>query len=159
MSSIRIFLLLQLFDFFTMTSEKVFSKLRDSMIQNQIISRGIENPSIIEAMRSVPRHKFGKSILSLYLYLLRSFRFSHQSLLRRLSTSNWTWTNHVTAIHCCSYATSSSCQRRRQCLRDRNWVWICSCSDISNREECLFVRDHPRTWRNGEGNHRTSGIC
>lgn len=53
-------LLLSFVKFVTMSSaEQLFAKLRNSMVQNQIISRGVRNLSIIEAMKHVPRHKFG----------------------------------------------------------------------------------------------------
>ena len=41
-----------------MTNEFLFAKMRNSMIRSQIIQRGIDSPQIIDAMMSVPRHKF-----------------------------------------------------------------------------------------------------
>ncbi len=35
-----------------------FKKARDRMVETQLISRGIRNPRVLEAMRKVPRHLF-----------------------------------------------------------------------------------------------------
>ncbi len=40
------------------TEEKGFSELRGSMVDNQIISRGVKDTRVIEAMKKVPRHLF-----------------------------------------------------------------------------------------------------
>ena len=42
-----------------MTTELIkYKKLRDEMVKRQIESRGITDPKVLEAMRSVPRHLF-----------------------------------------------------------------------------------------------------
>ncbi len=38
--------------------ENTYADLRNSMVQHQIISRGISHPGVIRAMLEVPRHKF-----------------------------------------------------------------------------------------------------
>jgi len=38
--------------------EKKFQKLRDQMVEEQIIGRGVRDPKVIEAMQKVPRHKY-----------------------------------------------------------------------------------------------------
>lgn len=35
-----------------------YTKLRERMVKNQLLSRDIEDPAVVEAMRSVPRHRF-----------------------------------------------------------------------------------------------------
>ncbi len=35
-----------------------YAKLRERMVKNQLLSRDIEDPAVVEAMRSVPRHRF-----------------------------------------------------------------------------------------------------
>ena len=35
-----------------------FQKARDRMVETQLVSRGIQDPRVLEAMRKVPRHKF-----------------------------------------------------------------------------------------------------
>ena len=35
-----------------------FSKKRGEMVKNQIQSRGVKNPAVLDAMRKVPRHRF-----------------------------------------------------------------------------------------------------
>ena len=39
-------------------SEKRFKRLREEMVNTQIIARGITDPSVLNAMRTVPRHRF-----------------------------------------------------------------------------------------------------
>jgi protein-L-isoaspartate(D-aspartate) O-methyltransferase len=39
-------------------SKSRFSHLREHMVADQVIARGIEDPRVIEAMRTVPRHLF-----------------------------------------------------------------------------------------------------
>ena len=38
--------------------EEVFASLRSRMVDTQIIGRGVHDPAVIDAMRSVPRHFF-----------------------------------------------------------------------------------------------------
>jgi protein-L-isoaspartate(D-aspartate) O-methyltransferase len=40
------------------TSDREFSLLRQSLVENWIETRGIKNPDVIRAMKTVPRHKF-----------------------------------------------------------------------------------------------------
>jgi protein-L-isoaspartate(D-aspartate) O-methyltransferase len=39
-------------------TEKRYKRLRDEMVETQIIARGISDPSVISALRTVPRHRF-----------------------------------------------------------------------------------------------------
>jgi protein-L-isoaspartate(D-aspartate) O-methyltransferase len=43
---------------FLMNEPDQFKDVRDRMVQEQLISRGIRNPKVLNAMRSVPRHLF-----------------------------------------------------------------------------------------------------
>ena len=45
-----------------------FEKLRENMVKEQIIKRGIRDPGVIKAMRKVPRHEFvsGKEMMNAY---------------------------------------------------------------------------------------------
>ncbi|MFW6137189.1 MAG: protein-L-isoaspartate(D-aspartate) O-methyltransferase [Candidatus Aminicenantaceae bacterium] len=38
--------------------EKIYRQLRENMVRNQIEARGVEDPLVLQAMRSVPRHLF-----------------------------------------------------------------------------------------------------
>jgi protein-L-isoaspartate(D-aspartate) O-methyltransferase len=40
------------------TEDEEFTGLRSKMVEEQIAARGITDPAVLEAMRSVPRHKF-----------------------------------------------------------------------------------------------------
>lgn len=40
------------------SGEPVYDKLRETMVREQIVSRGISDESVIAAMRKVPRHRF-----------------------------------------------------------------------------------------------------
>jgi len=39
-------------------SEEYFRKLRESMVKDQLMARGISDKKVLDAMRKVPRHKF-----------------------------------------------------------------------------------------------------
>ncbi|RLD10944.1 protein-L-isoaspartate O-methyltransferase [candidate division KSB1 bacterium] len=39
-------------------SEEYYQKLRQAMVEQQIIARGVKDPRVIKAMETVPRHKF-----------------------------------------------------------------------------------------------------
>lgn len=39
-------------------AEAIFGNMRNFMVDRQLISRGLSNPSVLEAMRTVPRHEF-----------------------------------------------------------------------------------------------------
>ena len=39
-------------------SAEKFTLLRNNMVESQIISRGVKEPLVIKAMRTVPRHRF-----------------------------------------------------------------------------------------------------
>lgn len=41
-----------------MTDDALFDLDREDMVQNQIITRGVHSPQVLEAMRSIPRHFF-----------------------------------------------------------------------------------------------------
>ena len=45
-----------------------FQKARDRMVETQIISRGIKDPRLIEALRKVPRHLFVEEALKEQAY-------------------------------------------------------------------------------------------
>jgi protein-L-isoaspartate(D-aspartate) O-methyltransferase len=49
-------------------SEKMYEKMRLSMVEDQIERRGIKNESVLEAMRKVPRHEFVPDHLKKYAY-------------------------------------------------------------------------------------------
>lgn len=49
-------------------SEKMYEKMRISMVEDQIEKRGIKNESVLEAMRKVPRHEFVPDYLKKYAY-------------------------------------------------------------------------------------------
>jgi protein-L-isoaspartate(D-aspartate) O-methyltransferase len=49
-------------------SEKMYEKLRISMVQDQIERRGIHDAKVLQAMRKVPRHKFVPDHLRKYAY-------------------------------------------------------------------------------------------
>jgi protein-L-isoaspartate(D-aspartate) O-methyltransferase len=49
-------------------SEKMYEKMRLSMVQDQIERRGIHNEKVLQAMRKVPRHKFIPEHLRKYAY-------------------------------------------------------------------------------------------
>jgi protein-L-isoaspartate(D-aspartate) O-methyltransferase len=49
-------------------SEKMYEKLRISMVQDQIERRGIHDPKVLQAMRKVPRHKFVPDHLRKFAY-------------------------------------------------------------------------------------------
>jgi len=49
-------------------SEKMYEKMRLSMVEDQIERRGINNESVLEAMRKVPRHEFVPDHLKKYAY-------------------------------------------------------------------------------------------
>lgn len=38
--------------------DRIFREKRDAMLKDQLIPRGIKNPLVLEAMRSIPRHLF-----------------------------------------------------------------------------------------------------
>ena len=42
----------------TSTTETEYAALREAMVANQVEMRGIKNPRVLAAMRSVPRHRF-----------------------------------------------------------------------------------------------------
>jgi len=48
--------------------DKMYEKLRHSMVREQIERRGVEDESVLEAMRKVPRHKFVPDNLIKYAY-------------------------------------------------------------------------------------------
>lgn len=43
-------------------------RLREAMVRNQIESRGVSNPDVLAAMRTVPRHQFVQPALALHAY-------------------------------------------------------------------------------------------
>ena len=43
--------------------EALYSRLREEMIQTQIVARGIRDPRVIEALRRIPRHAFVEEAL------------------------------------------------------------------------------------------------
>ena len=45
-------------DNYTPTEEKEYKTMRSEMVKRQIIARGVKNPMVIEAMKTVPRHLF-----------------------------------------------------------------------------------------------------
>jgi len=49
-------------------SEKMYEKMRISMVQDQIERRGIHDEKVLQAMRKVPRHKFVPDHLRKYAY-------------------------------------------------------------------------------------------
>jgi protein-L-isoaspartate(D-aspartate) O-methyltransferase len=49
-------------------SEKMYEKMRISMVEDQIEKRGVKNESVLEAMRKVPRHEFVPDYLKKYAY-------------------------------------------------------------------------------------------
>ena len=50
-------------------SEEHFDTLRNNMVENQIIARGVKDPLVIKAMRTVPRHLFIPKDDAAYAYL------------------------------------------------------------------------------------------
>lgn len=50
------------------SEEDKYSELRNSMVDNQIIARGIEDVKVIKAMRKVPRHEFVDKDFKKYAY-------------------------------------------------------------------------------------------
>ena len=49
-------------------SEKMYEKMRLSMVEDQIERRGVNNENVLEAMREVPRHEFVPDHLKKYAY-------------------------------------------------------------------------------------------
>lgn len=49
-------------------SEKMYEKMRISMVEDQIKRRGVNNENVLEAMREVPRHEFVPDHLKKYAY-------------------------------------------------------------------------------------------
>jgi protein-L-isoaspartate(D-aspartate) O-methyltransferase len=49
-------------------SEKMYEKMRLTMVSEQIEKRGIQNESVLQAMRKVPRHEFVPTHLKKYAY-------------------------------------------------------------------------------------------
>lgn len=45
-----------------------YEKIRERMVQEQLLPRGIENPSVLHAMRTVPRHLFVEGALHAQAY-------------------------------------------------------------------------------------------
>lgn len=41
-----------------MTNDALFDIDREDMVENQIVSRGVHSPQVLEAMRAIPRHSF-----------------------------------------------------------------------------------------------------
>lgn len=50
-------------------SAEKFELLRNNMVESQIISRGVKDPLVIKAMRTVPRHRFIPKDEAAYAYL------------------------------------------------------------------------------------------
>ena len=46
----------------------VFAALRNAMVERQIVSRGVRNPLVIEAMRTIPREAFLPQALQEFAY-------------------------------------------------------------------------------------------
>lgn len=40
-----------------------FAAYREQMVRSQIEARGVKEPQVLEAMLTVPRHEFGKSVV------------------------------------------------------------------------------------------------
>ena len=49
-------------------SEKMYEKMRINMVDEQIERRGVNNESVLDAMRKVPRHEFVPDHLKKYAY-------------------------------------------------------------------------------------------
>lgn len=49
-------------------SEKMYKKMRTSMVKEQIEQRGVEDKGVLQAMHNVPRHKFVPDHLKKYAY-------------------------------------------------------------------------------------------
>ncbi len=49
-------------------SEKMYEKMRLSMVEDQIARRGIQDENVLRAMRNVPRHEFVPDHLKKYAY-------------------------------------------------------------------------------------------
>ena len=49
-------------------SEKMYEKMRLSMVEDQIAQRGIQDENVLKAMRKVPRHEFVPDHLKKYAY-------------------------------------------------------------------------------------------
>jgi len=49
-------------------SEKMYEKMRLSMVEDQIKRRGVNDESVLDAMREVPRHEFVPAHLKKYAY-------------------------------------------------------------------------------------------
>jgi protein-L-isoaspartate(D-aspartate) O-methyltransferase len=49
-------------------SEKMYEKMRLSMVEDQIARRGIQDENVLKAMRKVPRHEFVPDHLKKYAY-------------------------------------------------------------------------------------------
>ena len=50
------------------SEEEKYSELRNSMVDNQIVARGIEDVNVTKAMRKVPRHEFVDKDFKKYAY-------------------------------------------------------------------------------------------
>ncbi len=49
-------------------SDKMYEKMRLSMVEDQIVRRGVQDENVINAMRKVPRHEFVPDHLKKYAY-------------------------------------------------------------------------------------------
>jgi len=51
-----------------MLGENKYIQARENMVKGQLVSRGIKNPKVIQAFKSVPRHKFVEEALWVQAY-------------------------------------------------------------------------------------------
>lgn len=54
-----------------------FEREREAMVREQLERRGLENPRVLEAMRTVPRHLFVKNSLQKHAYADRPLTIGH----------------------------------------------------------------------------------
>jgi protein-L-isoaspartate(D-aspartate) O-methyltransferase len=66
-SAIFLLLIFSYLPAYSFVSQKdEYKRLREEMVQKQLVKRGITDPSVLEAMRTVPRHLF---VLKAYRHL------------------------------------------------------------------------------------------
>jgi len=65
------------------TEEKEYSILRNNMVEKQIISRGIQDPKVLEAVRKVPRHLFVPESYRKFAYSDRPLAIGYGQFISR----------------------------------------------------------------------------
>ena len=89
-----------------------FQSQREQMVRTQLAARGIGDPRVLEAMRSVPRHEF----------VPEEFR---RLRIRGFSVADWRGADDLATIYCGGDAGASGAAGEGSCARSRHRIGLC----------------------------------